>query len=76
MNEEVYMKVMKRTLRDTVVDFIPINLFDEQNWCSFIILNLNQPSITVTATSLRDFVVLMGSSIIEAMMEYWLEPCP
>lgn len=43
-----------------MMDSIPIELIDEQNWRSFKVQNLNHPYRTVVAKNLKDFVIVNG----------------
>lgn len=50
---------MKRTLANAA-DLISVDSFDEQGWRSSIFSSLSQPSLTVVAKDLKDFIVSYG----------------
>lgn len=48
---------------------ISIDSFHEQDWRSFIIWSLDQPSSIGTTKNLNDFIVVMANFIIETVVE-------
>lgn len=53
-DEAVDMKLMKRPLRATAVDLVPLDPFDDQDWRNSNIRSLNKPSSTMAAKDLKD----------------------
>lgn len=67
-DEIVDVRIMKRTLRATIVDLICVDSVNERDWRSSVIQSSNQPSSNV-AKDLRKFIVVSGELIIEAVLE-------
>lgn len=59
-DEIVGIKVIKRTLRATAADLVPIDSLDEQDWRGSIIQSLNQPSSTMATKNLQKCVIVNG----------------
>lgn len=68
------IKLIKNTLRATAADLLPDQTIDERYWRRLIIQNLLQPSSSMNAKELKDFMIVEGSFIIEVVEASWLEP--
>lgn len=55
VDKVVDVKVIKKTLRATAADSIPVNSIDKQEWYMSIIQNLTQPSSSVAVRELEVF---------------------
>lgn len=69
----VDMKIVNKAMWVTVVDLIPIDSLDEQDWV--VPHSKLKPTIytTMARKRFKDFVIVNGEFTIEVVMEYWLK---
>lgn len=52
------------------MDQVPTNRVEEQDWNTFIIENLIQPSLTMVASDLKEFTVINGELYFKELAKF------
>lgn len=66
----VGVKVIKKTLPATAIDFIPNEAIDEKDWLTSVFQYLLHSSSTVTRRELKNLPLPMANYIFETVKEF------